>query len=429
MDILFIIAFLCSLILSLIVSRLFYKSFITPITFFSVIWSLVGILANLELYGYYQPSYFVNWVILIGNLVFTIFFVIFFRKPFSLKINSFKNSSVNIQNIQILNLICFVIILPYFIRSLSIISSSGFVYLRSVTGDTELGVIGSSLMSNVIESLIKPVIVATSVLSTTIIFTDEEKKEKIIIVLYSSIGIFLYSLLNASRILIVNYIFYFVISFLLFYKKTIINFIVKEKFKTLLIIVLILFLLFMQNARSSDMSILETFYIYYVSGPAYLSQIINDSQAFDINNEFLWGSATFGFLSNVVSNFLILLTGEPQGTVYLLGSVLTNKQYAVSPSHLVNAMSTVYYNFLLDWGSLGVLIGPIILAGISAFICNKAMKEKNIFYSSLLVFWLNVLIRTIFKWDLLGIDFIFIVLALSLFTNNNQFNKGDVYEN
>lgn len=78
-------------------------------------------------------------------------------------------------------------------------------------------------------------------------------------------------------------------------------FIKKEKVKLLLFILIIIGLLVMQNLRSPDMSIIKTFYMYYFSGPIYLTKIINaNSTVFSINKQFLYGSATFGFINKSI---------------------------------------------------------------------------------------------------------------------------------
>jgi oligosaccharide repeat unit polymerase len=424
MNELFIVLFAIIAINSLLVSRLVYKTILTPITFYSVLWCVVGIVTNLGIYGYYLPSELVNWAMAIGSIIFLIIYVLGFKYKSNLINISIQSSTLNIRYVVIINILCFIIIAPYCIKALSVIRGAGFTYLRSIVGNTELGIINNSLISNLLESIIKPIIMTTSVLSVTIMFTNESKKKKILTVLLAVIGVFLYSILNASRILIVNYLFYWIISFLLLDKSSILVLLWREKTKIFIVTIMIAFLLYMQRARSSDISILETFYIYYFSGPAYLTQIVNDTIVFSINNQFLWGTATFGFISNIFSNVLILLTGKPQGSVYLLGSVLTNKQYAVSSRHLVNSMSTVYYNFLLDWGTLGIVLGPIIVAYLSVQISKRAYMERNLLSVSLFVFWINVLIRTIFKWDLLGIDFMVILIALYFFTN--QFKNSRI---
>ena len=83
-------------------------------------------------------------------------------------------------------------------------------------------------------------------------------------------------------------------------------------------------------------------------------------------------------------------------------------------------MCTCFYPFILDWGYLGVIIGPVIVALIAGKLTKKLYKERNINTISLYIFFLYVLIRTVFKWDLLNLDFIVVIASLYFFTRRRK---------
>ena len=45
-------------------------------------------------------------------------------------------------------------------------------------------------------------------------------------------------------------------------------------------------------------------YVYYFSGPAYLSQLIKNVTAYGLGGKLLYGAASFGFLSKDSSAYL-----------------------------------------------------------------------------------------------------------------------------
>ena len=144
--------------------------------------------------------------------------------------------------------------------------------------------------------------------------------------------------------------------------------------------------------------------------------MIESVDTYGIGSQKLYGAATFGFLTNLISIPLIALTGVRQGSLYILGSVITNHQYWVGNGIYLNAMCTVYYPFIVDWGYIGPFIGPFILAAITFLITKRAYQKITVETASLYIYILYVLFRTVFKWELLNIDLSVIYITMRLFT-------------
>jgi hypothetical protein len=131
--------------------------------------------------------------------------------------------------------------------------------------------------------------------------------------------------------------------------------------------------------------------------------------------ELLYGSATFGFITNFISWALIFITGRSQGSLYLLGSVITNVYYAVAPTVSLNAMYTCFYTFWIDWGYLGLIIGPVLLAFFSGYLFKRVYLVGDYRTCVIYVFWLYILMRTVFKLDTIGVDITIVFLCMCLF--------------
>lgn len=186
---------------------------------------------------------------------------------------------------------------------------------------------------------------------------------------------------------------------------------------------MVLVLILTQMRSSTDINsddILEIFHTYYFSGPSYLTQLLENVKEYGIQGTKFYGADTFGFISNIFSNVMIILTGRPQGTLYIMGAVITNHQYWVGSSTLINAMCTGFYPFILDWGYFGIIIGPFVLGILSLYITKRVYRRRDLFNTALYIYWMYVLFRTVFKWDLVNIDFSVVIISLYMFTHHRR---------
>lgn len=419
MNILFIILYTIVFLLSFGLEKKVYKCHITPLSFFSCLWCIVGIVANLGLYEYYLPSFLVNMIILISAILVMITFVIFTNKRTN-SIKKLRNIVVNVNYslavLLIMEIVWFFLIFPKFIDSLSIIQDYDMTILRASETLNISNV--SGITSNLIEIFVKPGYMVISIMATISMFHNISPIKKRALWIANIFNIIIFTITTAGRLMIVNSLFYFAFSIMIFRGNKIKHFIIKEKKKIIPLVLLIIALLYMQDQRSGDASILETFYTYYFSGPSFLTQLLEaNKNVFTINHDFMFGSATFGFITNVVSYILIFLSGTPQGSIYTIGSVLTNHNLAIGNNTQINAMCTCFYNFMLDWGYLGIFIGSVFISGLASYFYFNTVKKKCSYVDvCILIFFINVLIRTIFKWELLPTDILVVMAYLKFFS-------------
>lgn len=408
----------------LIISKCCLGSFKTPITFFSFLWCLVGGIANLCLYDYYPPSDIVNIIILSGVILFTITYGLSMQgmpKALFAKELEFDNVYINWRLLLFVNIVAILVLLPTLRQSLVLLRGDGLAYLRA----NSTSVYSSGMLAVLNDSIIRPLFVSTTVMSCVYLFTDNPKKKKIWFIILAFVENLEMVLMTAGRAPIVNMIFYFVITLLLFRGRSIRSLLVRERKKVFFAILLLLFVFYLTEQRSistakGSSQMLESFYVYYFSGPSYFSRLLENVTQYGPHGQLLYGAATFGFITNIFSDLMIILTHRNQGSLYLLGSVITNKQYSVGAHTNINAMCTCFYPFILDWGYLGVVIGILVLTFIAWKITKNLYREKNIMTISLYVFFLYVLIRTVFKWDLLNLDFTVVILSLYVFTRRRK---------
>ena len=392
----------------------------TPVLVFSIIWCIVGLGANLCLYEYYAPSNLVNTIIISGAIIFFIVYGFGLRgvkKSFFTENIKLDSCFINLRILIGINIVVIVLLLPSLITALIILRTNELWYIRANGSE----VYSSSLMATLADSVIRPLFVATTILAIVYLFSDGKQKTKYVLLMLAIVENIELVISTAGRAPIVNFLFYFIIAIVLFRGKSIFELLHHERGKLLFVVALIMGIFVLTQMRSStnlDMrDMLETFYNYYFSGPSYLTQLLRNVTEYGIDGRYFWGAATFGFISNIFSNILILVTGRPQGTLYIIGSVITSKQYWVGEHTLLNAMCTGFYPFLLDWGYLGIVIGPVILGIITTIITKKVYKNRSLFYIAIYIYWIYALFRTVFKWDLVNIDFSVVLISLYFFTH------------
>ncbi len=401
-----------------IISKGILGSLKNPISVFGLLWCLIGIGANVAFYDYYKPSTIVNYMIVIGCIGSFIVYGLSmhgYNKYFFIDEIQIEDEYVNIRRVVIANLIGIVILLPYAIRSLNMITSGGFAYLRSE------GVFNGGFYAILNDSIIRPLFTAITIVAIVYSFSCSKTKEKILLLVISIIANVEQVVLSAGRAPLVNFVFYLIIAIILFYGRSIGNILYKGRkyiFLGAIAAVAVLKITSQRNMSQNENLFLYNTYVYYFSGPAYLSQLIENVTQYGPEGTLLYGAGSFGFITNIWADIMIFFTGKAQGSLYLLGSVISNNQYRVGAHTLINAMYTCFYPFYIDYGWLGIIVCPIFIGIASAIFTKRLYKNKNIFNISIYIYWMYVIIRTVFKWDLVNIDLVVVLVSIHFFTKH-----------
>ena len=389
-------------------------------------WCLIGIGANAAYYDYYEPSVVVNIMIFIGCIIAFIIYGVSlkgYRQKFFIDEIRLEDEEINIDRIIIVNLVGIGILVPYVVRSLKVLALGGFAILRAQD------VIDSGFYAILNDSVIRPVFTATTVLAIVFSFSNAKRKQKIIVVILSLIGNIEQVVLSAGRAPFVNLFFYLMIAIVLFYGKNLRNILYKGRKYICLGIVAIIVVLKItsqRNMSSSENMLLYNTYVYYFSGPSYLTQLIKNVTEYGPGGKLLYGAASFGFLTNIFSDIMIFITGKSQGSLYLLGSVISNNQYRVGVHTSINAMYTCFYPFFIDYGWIGIIVCPIFIGIASSIVTKRLYKSANVFNISMYIYWIYVIIRTVFKWDLVNIDLTVVVITLYFFTKHKYLKDNRI---
>lgn len=415
------LCFLILFIMSLLSIKLVYGTLKTPVTCFTSLWLFVGFISNLGLYEYFLPSNFVNITMIVGSVLFFVAYSFFMRgvkRGFFIKNKIVENDHLNIKIFLLINILCILFMIPTLVSALNVLKAHGSL---SVIRGNLVNIYSSNIISELFTGFIRPVFISTTLIFVVYSFGGRKKTYKYLLGTFAILETFIMAFISGGRAPFVNFAFYFIIALLIFKGERLIYLIKKEKKKLLFIFFLFLGVLYITQLRSTDdvssESIWESLYIYYFSGPSYMTQLLKYNTTYGPHGMLLYGAATFGFITNIFAYIYMIFTGKNIGSLYILGSTITNQQYWVGKHTLINAMCTTYYPFVVDWGYIGIVIGPVVIAGIVAFFTKKLKRKKSIENFAMYIYILYVLIRTVFKWDLLPFDMPIILITTSIYTN------------
>lgn len=422
MTFLFLIAYISLFILNIVLCLDKKRAFFAPQMWFSGLWCIVGILSNLEIYSLYKPSSFVNITIITGIVVFDIVSMALIEhdaRDISAIAPDVLNSKLDVPLIAAINLACIVILVPTLLISISYVMKGDFTALRTAIFSNEF----TSTFQNAVRSyLINPIVTATVLVGLTSLFFGKERSA--LVFLMGLTGCFAITLAEASRVMLIKTLTFLLIAVVVAPKRGIsrIKYTRKEKLLTVLAIaILVSASLAISKDRSIDRNYLKSLYTYYFAGPSYLTQLLaNGNPSFTLFRDYLLGGASFGGIINIPLMILMYLGFGVKDTTYIVGSVLTSGNLPISPSLTLNAMCTCFFDFFVDWGYMGMFMGPALLGGITALLINSYARAKTIARFSLLVFWFYILTRTVFALDTINPGFIITIMCIVLFCRNSS---------
>lgn len=397
-------------------------------SFYSYIWIAVGCLANSGFMNYYLPSTLVNLCICMSMFVFGLIYAWKGQKSFT-NINELLQAdcSIRINLIYVFNVFVFIYILPIFFNALNVIRNQGFVYLRMISGTAseDLGI--TDVHNIILQSVCFPIILASLFIGIVCFFMKTKKAINILVI--SLINLIMYCFSNASRngfviVIIFSFFAYFKLLFPL-HKNRIKRSGKSHKFLLSIIIIgLFYVIIYISKERSSSsLTWLENAYIYFMGGPSYLTQLLSHLGDYSINHTFLYGSATFGFIYNIIAMLAKIFGFKIPISDFIINSQLTSNAYAISPTINANAMYTIFFPFLMDWGYVGIILGPFLFALILCYIEKKANSNFDVRWLVLSIYAYYIVYRTIFKYDGISISFFFLLFFIFLFTSTEKNRK------
>lgn len=355
------------------------KEWLNPGTIFMFYWAFVVFMASLRLYGLRETSNKAYLFVAVGVFFFYLGSLLKAKVKFTFK----KHRSLNLlpvsekckTNFRLLNIAAIVIIIYSLYRIRFIISLLGDGYswwairLMSASGEGGEGTLKGGTLSDVVYSfIVSPLIYLIVPIIITEIFQGKKKWFSLILTILAMLT---YSIATVSRAIWAFSIIYVVSTFFLMKKNQILTIKQKKiaKFVPIIVIILALIINKITNLRNSEADIFINAYAYIAGCMPILSIHLEET----ISQIRTYGMLTlYGFLNPIffVTNYLHLFSfPEPYTNAKLVKDNLETF-FSIAPNINMNAYATLFYDFYIDFGWIGIAIGSFGFG----FLCMKAFN-------------------------------------------------------
>ncbi|MFS3928308.1 O-antigen polymerase [Priestia flexa] len=407
-----IIIYIFLLFLSFFVTFLKLNSFLKINTIYTFIWSMVGLLSKLDFLKIVKPSMQIHMFIWISIIVFNVIYLFLCvgNKEKGVPVLKYK---VNYSYIYILNLIACLIISPLFFQACIGIMQNGFSNYRGSIFELANGSDISIFFNRVVVGAIFD---ATAVIAAAEIIQGRKKLLK-----WAIVGIILYTITYGGRYSIMNFIAYYMAAYLLLqrYKTFRIQF--KRKYLILGVVALILVTI---GRGTGEAGILGMVLLYFVGSLSYLQVILDHPVHYGLL-DYTYGAMTFAFIVEPIAlllKFLFHLNIDTPSYHFNIYMQPFSNIGAYPNVVMYNNNSTFLYNFLRDFGVIGIVIGTAFISGVCAILENSSKKGDNRSVL-LLIFIFGVIISSTMKYSLLTSKATIIILIILWVTRKQKDEK------
>ncbi len=404
----------------LVLSLLIYKKWSSPFVFFNLIWSLWLTIAGIGVKGISTAGREVFLYFIIGGIVFNLagfLFVLMDSLKYSRKGIKIKPESKIQPYLDIIFVVIQCVVLAYYVFKAidvwqTVITGGSYEDVRGYYYSSEN--FGSRIEYLLVTFVFDPMTTLGAVVFAINIFDKKKSNLTLGIIL---MNIFLRALVSAGRMIIFELAILVLVNFLYKYKELI----KKNKKKVLkpLFIVLIgvAIAVFITEGRNK-------------SEPGTSRAIINLLSNFTgsftyfsiLNSNGIYVSQQYGriFFGGIIDTFLMVsnrlgLTNIPYITNEV-GVILSDFYNIGSISY--NAMPTMYYYFISDFGEIGIVIGCIIFAFYASFMycrCNRKKTQKTF---ALYMIMMLVVMESSMTWLPFKLSFFITLVYTCIFISN-----------
>lgn len=377
---------LINILISFLGGILFYKkynSFVNSGTIFLFYWTFIIFMDSLKLYNLKNTSTKAYFLIFLGLIGFILGTLLSTNYKFKITSNNYvKKTYTYVLNYRILLLLEIIIIsfCIYRIGKIALFLSKGHswweVRLMATSGEGGYGSFkGTDLEQFIYEIIIAPVAYLIAPILVAEILIGKKKKNMIII---NIMTIVLFSISTVSRSILSFLIIYLVFGTMLVNKNNKKKISRRTKFKFVFLIILMVVIIYkVTMLRNSESDLFKNIYAYIAGALPLLSLQLHNSNTSSIRTHGMM--SLFGFLYP----FLLFLnyTG-----IFKYGETYNNVKYIKDSTEIfksigdginMNAYTTLFYNFYIDFGLVGVIVGSLLFGMVTINSYKRFIKNRD----------------------------------------------------
>ena len=394
-----------------------YRIYILPNTVYTVLWAGVGCLGILNNLDLLEPSLKVHFYILTSIVIFNITYFIFSpqfksnRKPLQNTVGS--NYIIDYKLVYYFTAIALLLLSIHTVEAFNIVLRNGLdMTLIRNTNNYNVENSGVLFFGFLTRSIPLAITTAVSLISAINLNLNNKKLSLCAILLIS-----VYTFTFGGRFQLLNFVTFYLATYLIFKNKF------KVKIRKRYIGLAIIMLALMTILRGAELSLLiEKVIIYFVGSLSFLELIISNPNFFGIGEVPIIGFLTFGFIFEPIVLALKLFFGVNIDVPSYYFNIHAQKFYDIGEAtvRLYNNNTTMFYNFIYDFGQIGVILGPIIICLLICISESKYNKKNNLRSLLFLVFLYSVIVNSPMMYTLTNINSSLILIFLFIFVKKQR---------
>lgn len=402
-----VLTYVLLLALVLTVSYNKFHRILNITSIFSGIWFLFGALSCFGFYGVRIPGIRVHIYVWIFVLIVDVIFWIFATNK-SITIESKRDEAIKFSSrAKKVQIVALVLIIPLLLKVVNLFVSAGS--LAAVREMFFSGTYFETMYQDLIFRIV-PMGLLNALIIYYTFYSFETRKYKFLI--YALLNAVFVTLINGGRYTLILLLYSILILWItrqisVFNSSNAIKY--KKKIKRIGIIVV---LIMAAVTLSRGQEILENILIYFSGSLSYLDYIINNPTQFALDQP-LYGYLTFAaIVEPVVLGLKVLGLTTAKVPSYEF-NIYCQRYYDIgngSTHILFNANTSIIYYFLRDFGSIGVVIGALVLGFLAVKAYNK-WQQGNRFWGLVFLYLGSVMFNSLMTYQLIGPIPLFIILT------------------
>ncbi len=411
--------FALMIVILLLNRRLFGKLCISDL--FTVMWFGCAGLSSTGFLGLYPPGWRVYLMALFCGIFFNVVYITF-RKLSGVEYRTLVRSDftddVHYRLLVIVNVLAWLFCLYFLPNAIRILAERGFAALRE-TAYTE-SAWASTQQLLLFQWVILPIFTATEVV-TAISFVLRLRHTKLLLI-FSVIGIALYMLLFGGRGIIIKFVMFMAMAVLFRESGNIVAAIRKYRKIVILGVLLVILLLWLTSLRSlAGHSAFANLYVYFVGPFCYLPKLL---EVHPVGEVMMWGGAMLNFVVCFFWMAARIFFRIDYGAADHIITSMDAVYYQIGENATINAMPTMMYPFLVDFGYPGLAVGVCLFALLSAVVERGYYRKHTIRSFGLLVYFGHIIVFSVQNYALFKPESAMIMIFIALFTTGVRYRGG-----
>lgn len=361
------------------------KNVYNPAVVFTTMWVLISFLSSLCLFGLNETSGRAFFLAFLGVLSFDVACIIRTKMKIKVKkivgLNSCSDYDVKYDFLIIMYLVAIVFTIVLARRSIGLIMhGTPMTVIRNNYRNIEAGLVVDSKLTYYVEQYFVAAAEFAAVALFPIILFDKQKIKKFILIIEIVVFLILHLFVTGARSFMIDVVLG-VLLYVLMSRRMIHRF--KEYFskipKVLIVVVgvgAVFMVVFMSRLRKGDdISMLREMYMYFsISFPLFDIHI----NMMEFTQSYTYGMTVLNGLFRPLQIILSSI-GIPPLSLYRKASQMlgANNEYYYVGQTRANSFVTAFYNFYMDFGTIGIIFGCFIWGYLSQSAYQNLKNNPN----------------------------------------------------